>query len=293
MSFSYLCQQAQDVAQKLIAGSNFMTPRVERTTIPLLFAGVIGIMTAAMSLRSYGRPETWTFIACVTTVWGYAIGSFARLWREHSTDAEISAAPITAATCVTLARAFLISLVSGYAFDTPVVLSWRPGDLAPADGALWVPAALYALAAIADRADGALARRTARVTALGARLDVTIDALGLLVAPLVGVRWGRLPPWYLVLALAYPAFRVGLRWRRARRLPTFPERLKPDPRARFFAGVQMTVVAAALFPVLPAALTWTVATAAMLPTLFLFAGEWRLVTASVPDRGARAESLHA
>ena len=137
---------------------------------------------------------------------------------------------------------------------------------------------LYAVAALADRADGALARRTNGVSALGAKLDVATDAVGLFVAPLVGVRWGRLPPWYLALALAYPAFRLALRVRRWRGLPVHVERLKLDPRARFFAGVQMAVVAAALLPGLPRALTWTAATAAMLPTLALFVGEWRLVT---------------
>ena len=71
----------------------------------------------------------------------------------------------------------------------------------------------------------------------------------------------------------------------------FPERLKADPRARFFAGVQMTVVAASLFPVLPQLVTWTAATLAMLPTLALFAGEWRLATRSAPDGGALAERL--
>jgi hypothetical protein len=61
----------------------------------------------------------------------------------------------------------------------------------------------------------------------------------------------------------------------------------------------MTVVAAALYPVLPAALAWTAATAAMVPTLALFAGEWRLVTApngardSATDGGACAQRLDA
>jgi CDP-diacylglycerol--glycerol-3-phosphate 3-phosphatidyltransferase len=257
-----------------------MTPRVERSTILLTFAGVIVITGVANSAGSYDPSVACSpFVVAAVATWLFLVTSLARLRRADRADGP---AALSAATGVTIARGFLIALVAGFVLG-PI----------PTGRALWVPGALYTLAALADRADGALARRTARVTALGARLDVATDAVGLLVAPLVGVRWGRLPPWYLALALAYPAFRLALRLRRARGLLCFPERLKLDPRARFFAGVQMTVVAAALYPVLPRALTWTSATLAMAPTLALFAGEWRLVTRSAPDDGAGAERLHA
>ncbi len=247
-----------------------------------MFAGGTAIIVVATSLRSYVPVERWSFVACAGATWLYLMACVARLRREHSSFAENRPASISAATWVTIARGFLIALVAGYAV-VPVT----------AGPARWAPGVLYALAALADRADGALARRRAEVSAVGAKLDVATDAVGLLVAPVVGVRWGRLPPWYLVLACAYPAFRLALRMRRARGRPVFPERLKRDPRARFFAGVQMSVVAAALFPVLPRAFTWTAATLAMLPTLALFAKEWRLVTRSATDGGAPAERLDA
>src|SRR5262249_40464417 len=104
---------------------------------------------------------------------------------------------------------------------------------------------------------------------------------------------GRLPPWYLVLACAYPAFRGALGLRRAWGWPVFSERLGPAPLARFFAGVQMTVVAASLFPVLPRAVAWSAATIAMLPTVALFAGEWRLATRSATGDRPRAQRLDA
>jgi CDP-diacylglycerol--glycerol-3-phosphate 3-phosphatidyltransferase len=257
-----------------------MTPRVGRTTISLTCAGLIVISVVAAGLRTY-IAASWRFAAAASLTWFLLMIWTMRLLREVSTADESEPAPISPATFVTIARGFLIALIAGCAF-TPN----------PTGVVLWLPGVLYTLAALSDRADGALARRTG-VTTLGARLDVVMDAVGLLVAPMVGVLWGRLPPWYLTLACAYPAFRGGLEVRRASGRPVFPERLAPDPRARFFAGVQMTVVAASLLPVLPRAVTWSAATLAMMPTLALFAGEWRLATRSAPDGGPRAERLDA
>ena len=175
---------------------------------------------------------------------------------------------------MTLFRALLVSLIAGLL-------------LVPPEGAVrWLPGPLYAVAALCDRYDGAIARRRGEVSALGARLDVAVDALGLLVAPLVGVVWHRLPPWYLLLGAAYYVFRAGVALRRARGLPVHPERLRPNRHARLFAGVQMTVVAAALFPFVPPWLTAPAATAAMLPTLAMFAREWLIVTGRLSADGA-------
>jgi CDP-diacylglycerol--glycerol-3-phosphate 3-phosphatidyltransferase len=251
-----------------------MTPRVEPRLIGLACAGLMAHTMVAIGFLSYAcvtlcsSCALWTFLAGAAATWLFLVALLTRLRREYSPSIDgAHRAALSWATWVTIARGFVISLVAGFAL-------WP----APAGAARWFPGALYAVAALADRADGALARRTNGVSALGAKLDVATDAVGLFVAPLVGVRWGRLPPWYLALALAYPAFRLALRVRRWRGLPVHVERLKLDPRARFFAGVQMAVVAAALLPGLPRALTWTAATAAMLPTLALFVGEWRLVT---------------
>jgi CDP-diacylglycerol--glycerol-3-phosphate 3-phosphatidyltransferase len=228
-------------------------------------AGVAAIAGVANSLSSYSPSvNTACFAAGALSSWLALVVLLMRLRRQYL-------GPLSAATGVTLARGVLISLVAGFALGP-----------APIGSALWLPGVFYGLAALADRLDGALARRMGTVTALGAKLDVTTDAVGLLVAPLVGVRWGRLPPWYLALSFAYPLFRVALRLRRSVGLPVFPERLRLDPRARFFAGVQMTIVAVALLPLLARPLAWTVATLAMLPTMALFAGEWSLVTRPTP-----------
>lgn len=141
----------------------------------------------------------------------------------------------------------------------------------------WVPGPLYTIAAVGDWVDGHLARRRDQVTAAGSRLDVQIDALGLLVASLVAVRNDILPPWYLALGSAFYLFHAGL-WLRARLgWPVHRERLRRDPYARFFAGVQMGLVATALYPIHRPSFD-ALATILMLPTLGMFVREWMIAT---------------
>jgi phosphatidylglycerophosphate synthase len=251
----------------IFSEAHFMTMPAQPMSMFAAIAGIAAITGVTRSLQSYfPAVNAACFAVGAFSTWLSLVVVLIRLRRQQA-----YLGPLSAATGVTLTRGLLISLVAGFALG--------PAPVGPAS---WLPGIVYGLAALADRLDGALARRTGTVTALGAKLDVTTDAVGLLVAPLVGVRWGRLPPWYLALSFAYPLFRAALRLRRARGLALFPERLRRDPRARFFAGVQMTVVAVALLPLLPRSFAWTVATLAMLPTVALFVGEWHLVTRSVP-----------
>jgi CDP-diacylglycerol--glycerol-3-phosphate 3-phosphatidyltransferase len=184
-------------------------------------------------------------------------------------------APIGRATQLTLLRGWLIAALAGFIAVPP--RGWMA----------WAPGALYTTAAICDLFDGYLARRWDEVTALGGRLDVAMDALGLVVAPLVAVVLGRLPPWYLLLGAAYYLFQAGQSLRRRRGLPLHLDRLRPTPHARMFAGYQMGLVATALFPVLGPPGTSITATLFMLPTLALFGREWLVLTGRVaPDSGA-------
>jgi CDP-diacylglycerol--glycerol-3-phosphate 3-phosphatidyltransferase len=228
--------------------------------------GAIVLGPAAVAVgATAGVLRAGGFLATAAAAWAFVVRS---LWlaREDNVRHGRLASALGAATTVTLVRGWLISATAGFL-------------LLPATGALaWAPGFLYSFAAVGDGLDGALARRTDTITRLGATLDVRTDALGLLVAPAVGVCWGRLPPWYLLLSVAYPLFQMALHLRMVLGRPTFPKRLRPDPRARLFAGVQMAVVASALYPVLPVWLTWSAATVAMIPTLLLFAGEWRTAT---------------
>ncbi|HEY2899761.1 MAG TPA: CDP-alcohol phosphatidyltransferase family protein [Polyangia bacterium] len=243
--------------------------RLARTIAATIVVGLGSVAAAATAIFPSSWATGW-FVSGAAGVWLFLGAS---LWRRRdlnvaADDAQvIPGGTLTAATWVTLARGLLISALGGFLLAPPA-----------AGAAAWLPGAFYTAAALGDWLDGALARRRRQATKLGASLDVTTDAVGLVVAPLLAVARGRLPPWYLLLSAAYPLFQLGLRRRERRRKPTFRVRLRPYPRARLFAGVQMAVVATALYPVLPRWLLWPVASLAMLPTLVLFWREWRLAT---------------
>jgi CDP-diacylglycerol--glycerol-3-phosphate 3-phosphatidyltransferase len=170
------------------------------------------------------------------------------------------------ATHLTALRGLLVSLVGGFLL------------VRPAGVVCWLPAVLYAAAAVADHFDGTIARRLGEETPLGAHFDEAMDALGLLVAPAVAVSWGRLPPWYLLLGAAYYIYRAGLWLRRRLGLPLYLGRVTRRPLTRVFAGTQMALVSVALAPVLSLAVTSAAATVLMVPTLTFFVRDWLLVT---------------
>jgi hypothetical protein len=126
------------------------------------------------------------------------------------------------------------------------------------------------------------------VSAVGARLDVAVDPLGLVCGPLAAVALGKLPVWYLALGAAYYVF-FGELWLRARRgRPVHLDRLRASRYTRQFAGCQMGLVATALFPVVGPPATTITAAVFMATPLVLFARDWLVVIGRLdPDEGAR------
>lgn len=111
----------------------------------------------------------------------------------------------------------------------------------------WMPCLVYAVAALGDYADGAIARRTRTTSAFGARLDAEADALGLAAASGIAVlAAGTLPAWYLLAGFGRYLFGAALlvEERLGRRLRDLP----PSPFRRRLAGFQMGLVAVCLAP---------------------------------------------
>jgi CDP-diacylglycerol--glycerol-3-phosphate 3-phosphatidyltransferase len=233
---------------------------IDRSCRRAIVVGLAAVVIAfAVSFTAGHSPRTAVaFLALSLATWLIVAGT---LWRARSLLGP-HATRLGAATHVTLLRGLLVSLAAGFAAVSPV-------------GAVrWLPALLYTGAAVCDRFDGIIARHLGQTTALGARLDEAMDALGLLVAPLVAVSWGRLPPWYLLLGVTYYVYRGALWLRRRLRWPVHLDRLERRPLTRIFAGIQMTLVSVALAPLLSLRITTAAATILMMPTLIFFARDW-------------------
>ena len=173
----------------------------------------------------------------------------------HSLDAvDAPGAPtLGAANSVTVARAALFCVAGGFVVA------------APTEWVAWAPAACYGAGVALDRVDGHVARTVGRETPLGRRLDMAVDTLGFVVAPVVAVVWGQLPVWYLSLSAARYVYRGLTALRRLRGRPLAP--LPDGGLSRHLAGGQMVFLTLALSPLVSPAVVFAVAPAALAPSL--------------------------
>ncbi len=206
----------------------------------------------------------WTLGVCVA--WSVIVSGFYSLLgaNRRGRDAPLLDG-LTAPTLVTLVRGLLVAAVAGFLLLPP-----------PAGVLAWVTALAYSLAAALDHVDGRLARRWGTSTELGARLDMELDAFGILVAVALGISWGKLPEWYLAIGLARYAFVFGEGWRRRRGKSV--RELDPNRLRRHLAGFQMGFLAAALWPLVPAEASRLAACLFGAFTLGMFVRDWLVVT---------------
>jgi len=173
-------------------------------------------------------------------------------------------------TWITITRAMLIAILAGYLFQPWPQSRLFPGRLS------WIPGTLYLTASLLDYLDGWVARAGKHETRLGAFLDINIDALGLLIAPLLAVWYGQLPGVYLSVGAAYYLLAFGIWLRKKYSKPVFE--IKPRRSARIIAGFQMGFVGIALLPVISPPLTTVTAYIFMIPLLAGFVKDWMIVS---------------
>lgn len=168
------------------------------------------------------------------------------------------------ANTVTLLRGGLYAVVAGF-LVVPATT-----DL------VWVPAVCYGFGVVLDKLDGTVARTVGERTPLGARLDLTFDTFGFVVAPVLAVLWGRLPVWYLSLSAARYVYLGGIRWRQYRDRPVFD---RPDSDiGRYLAAVQMVFLTVALVPTVPTRAVFTLAPVVLTPSLAVFLRDFLVVS---------------
>ena len=213
------------------------------------------------------RPATYWLLPAVLC-WFYVIHqTWQRLPLNRPVNSHRPLERFGVATSITLTRGLLIAMTAGFI-----------GSSVQLQPSAWVylPAIFYTVAAIGDALDGYIARRLNQVTELGSELDTVLDALGLLIAPVLAVLLGKLHPSYLVVSVAYYLFRWGIYWRQTHQKPVFS--LQPSYWRRRLAGWQMALVATALWPPVPALLAQLAGFVLMLPLLVGFWRDWLVVS---------------
>ena len=233
-----------------------------RLSVTMLGYGValaLGYGLLATILQS-GVAGQW--LALSSTVGVFELGVCWRALSNHRTaDSEV----LGVSNGLTLLRGLFCALAAGF------LLVSRPlGWLG------WLPASLCALCGLLDYADGAVARRTDRESALGARLDIEFDAVLTLVVAMLCVRYGEVPLVYLGVGLARYVFVGGIWFRRSLGKPV---RDLPKSRLRRYLYVtQLCFSVGVLIPLFSPPLTSY--GALCVTTVFLsgFVRDWFLVT---------------
>ena len=249
--------------------------RIDRTGLERDFALVVAgfvLMLSAIVLvvGAVARP-------IVATKWGGTVAIvavlelaylFAHLESNHPEGASRQIYDsLGVANHVTLLRGGLFAATAGFVF------------LEPRGSIAWLPALLYGAGCVLDSIDGALARARDRMTLLGQRLDLAVDSLGFVVAPVVAIVWGRLPIWYLSLSAARYLFLAGTTWRRRRGRPVYD--LPESAVRRPLAGLQMAFITFALAPVLPSETVHVLAVVVLPPSLIVFFRDYLVVAGHV------------
>ncbi len=206
----------------------------------------------------------WLFWAAAALIYVSLI-----VWRglpENHRDGESELLPtLGLGNHLTLLRGLAMSLVAGFLFSP-----WPEGALA------WGPMLLYTLADIADYFDGYLARITNHATLLGARLDIEFDGLGVLIVSVLGVWYGQLPWWYLLLGVSRFLFIGGLWLRERQGKPVYA--MPESVHRRIIAGFQMGFMSAALWPIIPAEGSKIAGSVFGLATAVSFIRDWLVVS---------------
>lgn len=216
------------------------------------------------------------FVATVGVVLAFQIAVFAYTGRRsHESQFRERQAPeserrethptLTVATLMTVARGTAAVVLAGF------LVVERPGGLLA-----WLPALLFGAAALLDGLDGVIARLTETESAFGARLDVEMDSLVMLVGVTVAIRFGQAPIFYLAVGLVRYAFVAAL-WLRRQQGKEITE-LPPRFSRRVLGASQLFVVFLVLSPAPGTTESRLLAVVAMIPFLLGFLRDWLLVT---------------
>lgn len=264
------------MSENLVTGEQRVVEAgLQRECLRLAWLGAAALLGVAILL---GRDAVWggglRWFAQAVLVWAFI---YYQTRRRVALNRPSEGAPLYDdlgwANRLTLLRAWLIAAVAGFLFQP-----WPEGPVLS-----WLPGMLYLLAAVLDRVDGFVARRTGQSSQLGNDLDTVSDALGIAIASLLAFGYGQVHWSYLLFGAAYYLFHAGLLWRNARGLPVYP--LPPALHRRTWAGFQMGFLAVSLWPMVLPPISMLGGFAFMLPAVIGFLIDWLIVSGRI-DRQA-------
>ncbi len=163
-----------------------------------------------------------------------------------------------AANTVTAVRTAIVSLVAATVFFA--------ADLSAVSTTTWTLVGLVLIALILDGVDGYLARLYAQTSALGARFDMEIDALLILVLSAAALILDKAGWWVLGIGLMRYGFVLA-----QLRLPELGGQLPPSFRRKLICVVQVATLCVVLLPVVVPPVSNLVAFAALVLLSYSFA----------------------
>jgi phosphatidylglycerophosphate synthase len=212
--------------------SSLPSSRIPRAVVPDLIAGaaVAIVAVVALALLPGGTSAAPASVLVTGLVYCSVAAVVALTWPEGRPAFGWP-------NRVTLLRAALAAVLAG-----PLVV---PSSLG-AQG--WALASIAGVALVLDGVDGWLARRLDRASRFGARFDMEIDALLLLVLSAAAWLAGKAGVWVLAIGLMrYVFVAAGWLW------PKLTAELRPSEWRKTVCVIQGIVLAVALVPAVPAA----------------------------------------
>jgi len=217
----------------------------------------LALCVAALSIPD-GHPPLLGAIGGTLIASAYpAIAAWLLAPRNQFGDSTTVSTRLGLANMITLGRGIVLAALFGLALAAHSTDIWR-----------WLPAVLYALALIADLADGFAARRRGETSEMGRRLEHEVDTLACLSGAAFLVASGKLPWYFIIVGLARFLFLLGSWIRRAFNRPVYETRHSTS--GRLLAGLVMNFMLFAMLPVVSAKVARVLMPIAAIPFLLGF-----------------------
>jgi phosphatidylglycerophosphate synthase len=215
-------------------------------------SGLLAGTSVVAVLVSFHLPVGWDFVASVilSLALMFSLVVYALPAHPHRRFGY--------ANLVTAFRASLVSLT----FATVVCFE----SLAATDIALWTLVGVVLFALALDGVDGFLARRYGQESPFGARFDMEVDALLILVLSLAAALLGKAGLWVLLIGLMRYAF-VATGWV----LPRLNGELSSSFRRKLVCVVQIAALCIILVPFVTPPYSTAIAAAALSALVYSFA----------------------